>query len=68
MNNGVKLPALDAQIVDHLKGLQEKGCEILVCGTCLSFYDLKNVLQIGTISNMYDMMECIQKADKVVTL
>jgi selenium metabolism protein YedF len=68
MNNGVKLPALDDQVAEHLKALQEKGCMILVCGTCLNFYGLKETLRIGTISNMYDITVCLQEADKVITL
>ena len=33
MNEGVKLPAENEQIAEHLKTLQEKGAEVLVCGT-----------------------------------
>lgn len=68
MNSGVKLPVSDEQVVAHLKVLQDKGCEILVCGTCLNYYEIKDNLQIGTISNMYDITTCLQKAEKVLTL
>ena len=34
MNSGVKLPVENDQVVEHLKTLQEKGSEIVVCGTC----------------------------------
>ncbi len=68
MNSGVKLAVSDEQVVAHLKVLQDKGCEILVCGTCLNFYEVQDGLQIGTISNMYDIATCLQKADKVLTL
>lgn len=68
MNGGVKLPTGDEQIIGHLKVLAGRGVEILVCGTCLNFYKIADQLQIGTVSNMYDITQRMQQADKVITL
>ena len=68
MNSGVKLPVENEQVVEHLKALQEKGSEILVCGTCLKFFNIADDLKIGTVSNMYDISERMHAADKVITL
>ncbi len=69
MNSGVKLPAgEEPQIIDSLRELEEKGCEILVCGTCLNYYGLTEKLKIGVVSNMYDILEKMQTAAKVITL
>lgn len=69
MNGGVRLPAGDeAQVVDSLKGLEAKGCEILVCGTCLNFYALADQLKVGVVSNMYDIADRLRTAEKVITL
>lgn len=68
MNSGVKLPVENDQVVEHLKTLQEKGSEILVCGTCLKFFNIADNLKIGTVSNMYDISERMHMADKVITL
>lgn len=68
MNSGVKLPVENEQVVEHLKALQEKGTEILVCGTCLKFFNIADQLKIGTVSNMYDISEKMHAADKVITL
>lgn len=68
MNAGVRLPTLDEQIPAHLKSLADAGVEILVCGTCLSFYGLTDQLQVGTVSNMYDIVTRMQRAAKVVSL
>ena len=46
----------------------DAGVEILVCGTCLSFYGLTDQLQVGTVSNMYDIVTRMQRAAKVVSL
>ena len=68
MNAGVKLPTLDEQVVEHLKALSADGVEILVCGTCLNFYGLTEQLQVGTVSNMYDIVTRMQRAGKVISL
>ena len=68
MNGGVKLPTQDQQVAEHLKALTEAGVEVLVCGTCLNFYHLADQLQVGTVSNMYDIVSRMQQAGKVISL
>ena len=68
MNDGVKVPTKNDQAIEHLKTLQDKGVEILVCGTCLNFYNLAGDLAVGTVSNMYDIAGAMQAVDKVITL
>ncbi|BCO10326.1 hypothetical protein GF1_27020 [Desulfolithobacter dissulfuricans] len=41
--------------------------EILACGTCLDFYELKAAIKVGAISNMYDIMQSMASASKVVS-
>lgn len=67
MNAGVTLACND-EIAEHLHLLSQKGSKLLVCGTCLNFYGLTEELKIGTISNMYDILECMKNASKVITL
>jgi hypothetical protein len=31
--------------------------EILTCGTCLNFYGLSEKLQVGSVTNMYEIVE-----------
>lgn len=68
MNGGVRLPTLDDQVAGHLRELAGRGVEILVCGTCLNFYGIADKLQAGTVSNMYDIVERMKRAGKVVSL
>lgn len=67
MNAGVKL-ACNEEIAGHLRQMEQKGAEILVCGTCLNFFGIKDDLKIGTVSNMYDILERMKDAAKVITL
>ena len=64
-NGGAKLTAQDSPCLEDLKSLQEMGCEILTCGTCVNFYGLKEPA-VGTVTNMYTIAEKLAKADKVI--
>lgn len=69
MNSGVKLVAgEEQQVIDSVNKLIEQGTEVLVCGTCLDFYGLKESLKVGEVSNMYDILERMREAGKVITL
>ena len=66
MNSGVKLACEGSQVIEDLRGLAEEGVQILACGTCLGYYDIKDTLQIGTISNMFDIVSALASADKTI--
>ncbi|MBW6408729.1 sulfurtransferase-like selenium metabolism protein YedF [Clostridium weizhouense] len=68
MNAGVKVPTLNEQAIENLKVLEEKGVDILVCGTCLNFYGIEKELKVGKVSNMYDITNAMKEALKVITL
>lgn len=69
MNSGVKLLCGDeAQIIDSVKEMMEKGTDVLVCGTCLNYYKVADDLKVGEVSNMYDILERMHESAKVITL
>jgi selenium metabolism protein YedF len=68
MNSGVKLTVKGSEALPYLKELEEKGIELLVCGTCLNYFNLKEQLGAGRISNMYDISETMLKSSKVITI
>lgn len=68
MNSGVKLLCEEGQIVDNVREMAEQGTEVLVCGTCLDFYGIKENLLVGEVSNMYDILGRMHEASKVITL
>ena len=67
-NSGVKLACEGSQVLDDLCALAEQGIEMLVCGTCLGYYELTERLSVGQVSNMYDIAETMLGAGKVVNL
>lgn len=69
MNGGVKLTTgIEPQIVDDLNTLISKGTQVLVCGTCLNYFGVKEDCKVGTVSNMYDILGAMQSVEKVITL
>ena len=65
-NGGVKLTCEGSESLEDLKGMAERGVEILSCGTCLNYYDLKEKLAVGEVTNMYVIVEKMSGADRVV--
>jgi selenium metabolism protein YedF len=67
-NAGVKLACEGSPVLDDLQALENSGIEMLVCGTCLGYFELKDRLVAGQVSNMYDIAEAMLTAGKVVNL
>ena len=67
-NSGVKLVVEGSSVIGDLLNLIERGVEILACGTCLDYHQLKDQVTAGTVSNMYTIAETILGAGKVVSL
>ena len=67
-NSGVKLVVEGSSVLEDLRDLHERGVEILVCGTCLGYYGLKDKVVVGEVSNMYTIAETMLRAGKVVSL
>lgn len=68
INSGVKLCCEGSPALASLLSLEQRGVEILSCGTCLDYYQLKEKLCVGSITNMYTIMEHLLAAEKVITL
>ena len=67
-NSGVKLAVEGSPALDDLRALASQGVQILLCGTCLGHYELKDKVAVGEISNMYTITETMLRADRVVNL
>ncbi len=68
MNSGVKLAVHGSETLESLLKLEASGVKILVCGTCLDYFGLKDKLQAGIVSNMYDISDLFFKACKVIRI
>jgi selenium metabolism protein YedF len=66
--NGVKLVVEGSPILEQLKSLEEAGVRLIVCSTCLEYFDLTEKVQVGIVGGMTDIIEAQVKAEKVITL
>lgn len=68
INSGVRLTCAGSESLENLRRLEEKGVEILSCGTCLDYFKIKSMLMVGGISNMYTIVEHLNKAKNTLQL
>lgn len=65
-NTGAYLSIEDADTLEDLKSLESEGVNILTCGTCLDFYGIKEKLAVGSVTNMYEIVETMENARSIV--
>ncbi len=68
LNSGVKLACRGSEVLEDLQELGAKGVEILACGTCLDFFGLKKNLLAGKVSNMYEIINSLAQAKKIIKI
>lgn len=67
-NGGVYLTCEGSPVLEDLKKLEKEGVEIISCGTCLDYYNLKDKLQVGEISNMYTIYDKMRNAANIINI
>ncbi len=65
-NGGAKLTTEGSLSLEDIRNLEAQGVEILTCGTCLNYYGLSDKLMVGSVTNMYSIVETLAGAYKVI--
>jgi selenium metabolism protein YedF len=68
VNNGVKMTIEGSEVLPIIQEHEKAGIHILVCGTCLTHFNLLDQKQVGETTNMLDIVTAMQLADKVITI
>ncbi len=66
ISNGVKLATKGSYALEALGKLKAQGVSILICGTCLDFFKIRDKVEIGTISNALEIMQCMTNATNTI--
>ncbi|MGI6367737.1 MAG: sulfurtransferase-like selenium metabolism protein YedF [Anaerolineae bacterium] len=66
MNGGVRLAVEDSPVLADLQALEAAGTQVLICGTCADYFELRNRLAVGSVSNMYVIAEMLLNASHSV--
>ena len=51
-NTGVRLVCEGSGVLEPLRSLEAQGVEIMVCSTCLEYFDLADTLAVGRTTTM----------------
>jgi selenium metabolism protein YedF len=68
MNAGVKLCCEGSGCLPELRALRDAGAELLCCGTCLDWFELREKLAVGRVSNMVEILGLQNGAARVIRL
>ncbi|WZL73124.1 sulfurtransferase-like selenium metabolism protein YedF [Clostridiaceae bacterium 35-E11] len=68
VNSGVRLTTEGSEVIDYLRHLESEGVEVLSCGTCLDYFQLKTKLEVGGVTNMYTIVEKMNMAKNTIRL
>ncbi len=65
--DGVNLVVEGSPVLDVLKSLEAKGVRLIICNTCLKYFDLTDKVQVGILGGMHDIIAAQWQAEKVIT-
>jgi len=69
VNSGVELTTKGSESIDDLKVLEERGVEILSCGTCLDYLNIDlSALEVGSVTNMYTIVDNTINVKNTITI
>ncbi len=68
LNSAVRLAIEGSEVVEGLQSLERDGVEVQSCGACLDFYNVVDKLRVGLATNMYDVVNSMMSAAKVITI
>ena len=64
----MRLACIGSPVLNALRMLETSGVEIVLCQTCLKYFDLEPEVQVGVVGGMGDILEALQKAQMVNSL
>ena len=66
--NGVKLICEGSSALEQLRNLESKGVRLIICSTCLNYFELTAKVRVGIVGGMGDILEAHSRAEKVITI
>jgi len=68
INSGVYLAAQESPVLPAMQELSGRGVNILVCGTCLDYFELKEKMVVGSVTNMYTILSELIGSRRAISL
>jgi intracellular sulfur oxidation DsrE/DsrF family protein len=65
---GVYLTVEGSPALAILQTLETMGVRLILCSTCVKYYELSEKVRVGIVGGMADILEAQQRATKVITI
>ena len=66
--DGVKLVVTGSAAIETLRSLEQKGVRLIICKTCLNYFKMEDMVQVGIVGGMTDIIEAQFRAQKIISL
>jgi intracellular sulfur oxidation DsrE/DsrF family protein len=66
--SGVKLVVEGSPVVGLLETLETRGVHLIICMTCLRYFNLSDKVKVGIVGGMGDILAAQLNAAKVISL
>jgi len=66
VNTGVLLTTEGSELLGALEQLGNRGVEILSCGVCLDYFQRKDKLSVGQVTNMFTIADALLTSGEVI--
>ncbi len=66
VNTAIMLTTEGSEVLEALEKLGNRGGEVLSCGVCLDFFNRRELLRAGAVTNMFTIAESLMTAGSVV--
>jgi intracellular sulfur oxidation DsrE/DsrF family protein len=67
-NSGVKLLVSGSPVLDVLRQLERDGVDLVACGTCVDFYQLRSSIAAARVSDMREIVTMLMASSTVITI
>ncbi len=65
---GVKLVCEGSPVISQLSEIEKKGVELIICQTCLNYFNLADLVRVGVVGGMGDILTTLQMASRVISV
>jgi selenium metabolism protein YedF len=65
-NAGVRFAIEGSPVLEALQRLEIAGVKIFLCGTCLDYFELRDQIRVGTVTNMLKIIELLNESATVI--
>jgi hypothetical protein len=67
-SEGVYLTVEGSPVLTTLHSLEDMGVQLILCSTCVNYYELAEKVRVGIVGGMADILEAQMRAAKVITI